>query len=139
MKPARKPRWMSDWEAGRSRAMAAVFSPHLTLHFSDSLLPHVPDGLAGFQYLTSLFDTAFPDLRWTILLRSGQGATDVITCVGRGTHRGPFIRVPPTKRRVTFPARFMTRTHDGKIVELWVRTSLKGLLPQLGMAPAEGS
>jgi predicted ester cyclase len=129
------PPWLVAFESGASEAIADFFAPDLVLHFSDSLLRRLPGGLAGLQQLAALLKTAFPDLKWQVLATSGQGQTHVYTCSAQGTHRGLFLRVQPTGRRVAFPGRFMVRTAGDLIVEMWIRSALTTLLPQLGMAP----
>ena len=130
-----KPRWFSAWERADLGALRDAVASDFTLHFSDDLIAHVPEGAAGLELVAASLKAAFPDLGWRILQRSGQGHTEVLTCAARGHHRGPFIRVRPTGRRVSFPARFMTRSQDGAIVERWIRLALASILPQLGMAP----
>lgn len=123
------------FESGAPEALDEVFARDLVLHFSDSLLKRLPEGLIGLRQLAALLKTAFPDLRWHVIAVSGQGQTHVYTCSAHATHRGPFLRVQPTGRRVSFPARFMIRTAGATVVEMWIRSALTTLLPQLGMAP----
>lgn len=122
------------FESGSPEALDEVFAHDLVLHFSDSLLKRLPNGLTGLKELAALLKTAFPDLRWHVITVSGQGQTHVYTSSARGTHRGPFLRVRPTGRPVSFPARFMIRAAGAPVVEMWIRSAFTTLLPQLGMA-----
>src|SRR5574341_107875 len=92
------PPWLMAFESGAPEALDEVFARDLVLHFSDSLLKRLPEGLTGLRQLAALLKTAFPDLRWHVISVSGQAQTHVYTCSARGTHRGPFLRVQPTGR-----------------------------------------
>jgi predicted ester cyclase len=56
----------------------------------------------------------------------------------RGTHRGPFLGVPPTGRRVTVSFFAIVRVEDGKLAEEWGGLDQSDLLRQL-RAPADPS
>jgi predicted ester cyclase len=133
---AARTRWIKAFNRGDLAAVDALFSPTLLTHYSDTLLRAPPPGIPGLKQFLSFLRTAFPDLTFTVQSASGQGKTHVYTWAARGTHRGPFMRVRATGKRVAFPGRFMMRHDDeGRVGELWARTSLIGLVSQLGMAP----
>jgi predicted ester cyclase len=131
----RAPAWLRAFNRGDEAALEALFAPDVVVHSSERLLSCAPSGFSGVKELLSTLRTAFPDLKLALLGDVGQGQTRVYTFVGRGTHRGRFLRVRPTGRPVEFPGRFMMRFDEGKVVEMWIRTNLTGVVPQLGMAP----
>jgi predicted ester cyclase len=55
-----------------------------------------------------------------------------------GTHRGVFLNVPPTGRRVAIAGIDMFRVRDGALVEAWVSSDVFGLVQQIGGMPAGG-
>lgn len=130
------PRWLKAFNKGDLAALDDLFAPELLTHFSDTLLRAPTPGLRGLKQFVAFLRTAFPDLTFTQQSQAGQGKTQVYTWAARGTHRGPFMRVRATGRRVAFPGRFMMRyDENGKVVQLWSRTSLLGVVSQLGMGP----
>lgn len=85
------------------------------------------------EYITGLDAVvrAFPDYRWELrhLLIDG----DWISAHFRdtGTHRGPFLGVPPTGRAVSTQEFALYRRQAGNIVEVWVTADDLHLLNQL--------
>lgn len=96
----------------------------------------VAPGLAGFQAFFRAVRQAFPDLRLTIADLIAEGDKVVARIVGEGTHRGEFLGVPATGRRVRSESIDIFRVEDGKLAEHWDVMDLHGLLTQL-TAPEE--
>jgi steroid delta-isomerase-like uncharacterized protein len=93
-------------------------------------------GVAGFRRLAGEYLSAFPDMEITV-----EDALDACDKVVRrvswtATHRGTFLGVPPTGRRVQGRGIVLLRMSDGKIAEEWEMSNLLGLLQQLGAVPA---
>src|SRR5947209_9101905 len=65
-------------------------------------VPGRQPGLAGLKLALEEFFVAFPDVQETIDEIIGEGNMVASWATIRATHRGPFMRVPPTGRRVTF-------------------------------------
>ena len=55
-----------------------------------------------------------------------------------GTHRGEFMGVPPSGKRVAVSGMHIMRLADGKIVEHWSFSDQVGMMRQLGMAQTPG-
>ena len=91
-------------------------------------------GEALMQYFASIRE-AFPDLRRTV----DDQFTDDIHVVTRwtyaGTHRGLFMGIAPTGKRITITGISIHRIADGRIVEEWQEWNSLGLLQQLGVVP----
>jgi predicted ester cyclase len=57
-----------------------------------------------------------------------------------GTHRGEFVSIGPTGKRVSFSAFHLVRFSRGRAVEWWGTADLLGALQQLGApSPARNS
>jgi predicted ester cyclase len=56
----------------------------------------------------------------------------------QGTHRGEFLGIPGSGRRVTIQAVESYRLDGGKLAEQWVVMDALGLLQQLGAVPGPG-
>jgi predicted ester cyclase len=54
----------------------------------------------------------------------------------RGTHRGPFMGVPPTGKKIEVQAMNFYRISSGQFVEERGQPDLLALLQQIGAAPA---
>jgi len=93
-------------------------------------------GAAGAERYLEMFLTAFPDLRVEILDLVAE--CDVVCCryVGRGTHTGPLMHLPPTGRAAEMEGLAYFRFEQGRIVESVNRYDAVGLARQLGLLPA---
>jgi predicted ester cyclase len=94
-----------------------------------------PESMRG---LAAMLRTAFPDLHFEIEELVAEG--DIVA--GRlrmsGTHEGPLMGTPPTRRSVHQDHMHFVRFRDGKAVEHWgVRDDL-GMMRQLGLIPESG-
>ena len=91
-----------------------------------------PEGLT--IWVTEL-RTAFPDLLVTIgdLIREGDRIASRFTLTG--THRGPFMGLPPTEREVMATGFAIDRLRDNQFVERWSTIDFIGLMRQLGAMP----
>jgi steroid delta-isomerase-like uncharacterized protein len=60
----------------------------------------------------------------------------VVRWIGRGTHRGELMGVPPTGATIAVEAITVLRFAGGKIAEEWTVWDALGLLQQVGAVPA---
>ena len=84
-------------------------------------------------------EAAFPNYELRIEQMIAEG--DLVSVIGRasGTHKGPFMSMPPTGKSWDVPLHITYRVKDGKIVELWLVLDTAAFMQQLGMIPsAEG-
>ncbi len=101
------------------------------------IMPGLPSGLEGAKAAHRIMLAAFPDYQTTIedLIAEGDKAAARITM--RGTHRGEFIGIAPTGKRVEFSGMYIVRIENGKIAEHWGEEDSVSLLTQLGVKPAK--
>jgi predicted ester cyclase len=85
-----------------------------------------------------MFQSAFPDLRYTIENIIADGDMVAERMRFEGTHRGDFQGLPPTGMRVSFTGMQISRMSGGKIVELWGEFDALGMMQQLGAIPSPG-
>ena len=109
--------------------MSANFIEH------EQLPPGVPPGIEGVKALFSEMRKAFPDLQATVHDMLEQGNKVVARVTFSGTHKGEFMGIPPTNRKVSFQAIDIVRYARGKAVEHWGVADNAGLFQQLGVAP----
>jgi steroid delta-isomerase-like uncharacterized protein len=110
--------------------------------WAEGLVDHDPapgqgQGRDGLKDFWSQFLTAFPDLQIEVAETVSEGDKLALVYTITGTHRGPFLGVDATERRITARGLQVSRHQDdGKIVERWGQSDVHGILQQIGAAPA---
>lgn len=104
--------------------------------FADDFVDHTPQpGVSadkrGVRRLYEAIRAAFPDFHAEIHWQSVEG--DLVTTykVYHGTHRGTFLGIAPTGRKVHFETVDAMRVRDGKITDHWGVGNLYSLVQQL--------
>jgi len=90
-----------------------------------------PQGPAGICRVVEALHAAFPDGRHVIDDLIAEADTVVARVTFSGTHRGSFLGVPPTGRRVRQAQMHILRIADGKVAEHWAVRDDLSLLRQL--------
>ncbi len=85
-------------------------------------------------FLAQLF-SAFPDLNFEVTYKIARTDNVAEQWVIRGTHRGTFIGVPATGRRVTIPGMSMVELRDGKFLSDHFYFDSGIALRQMGLLP----
>ena len=81
---------------------------------------------------------AFPDLDFTIDNQIAEGDTVSAVATMTGTHRGDFMGVPATGKKVTVQTVDIGRVRGGKFSEHWGLVDVPSMMSQLGVAPPMG-
>ena len=116
-----------------------LFSPDFVEH--EELPPGAPEGREAPRWFTQQFLAAFPDLQVTIDDLIAEGDKVVARETWTGTHKGDFMGMPATGRRISFGVIDIVRVEDGQLVEHWAVSDSLTMLQQLGAIPepdAEG-
>jgi steroid delta-isomerase-like uncharacterized protein len=108
--------------------------------FADDFVDHTPqpnmipnkDGVRG---LYQTLRAAFPDFHAEIHWQAADGELVTTYKTYHGTHRGMFLGVAPTGRKIQFETVDVMRVRDGKIAEHWGVANLFSLIQQLGAWP----
>jgi predicted ester cyclase len=116
-------------------AVDAFIDPNQVDHFAP---PGTPGGLEGAKQTIGMFQTAFPDLHFTVEDMIAEGDKVVARITMSGTQQGAFMGIPPTGKHVTVTAIDFNRLAGGKSVEHWVEMDTLGMMQQLGVVPAPG-
>lgn len=124
-------RFFEGYSEQRLEAVEALLADDFVAHFGGQRL----DRAAYFGFVRAFY-AAFPDLRNTVEEQLAQGNLAASRTVWTGTHRGEFLGVPATGRRISFEALSLSRVEGGKIAEHWFIGDLLGVLQQLGAFPA---
>jgi steroid delta-isomerase-like uncharacterized protein len=111
--------------------------------FADDFVDHTPQpGVTadkdGVRHLYKNLRAAFPDFQPEIHWQVAAG--DLVTTYKtyHGTHRGSFLGIAATGRKVSFYTVDAMRVVNGKITEHWGVATLLDLMQQLGVVPPLG-
>jgi steroid delta-isomerase-like uncharacterized protein len=108
--------------------------------FADDFVDHTPQpnmipDKAGVRGLYRSLRAAFPDFRAEIHWQAADGELVTTFKTYHGTHRGTFLGVAPTGRKIHFETVDVMRVRNGKITEHWGVANLFSLMQQLGAWP----
>ncbi len=110
-------------------------SRYFDLYDRDCVLhgyPGVEPGFASIKAFYESFWAAFPDVRITIddAFENGDKLACRFTC--RGTHRGPFMGVGASGKRIEFSGITILEFRGGRCVERWSQADFLTVLVQIG-------
>jgi steroid delta-isomerase-like uncharacterized protein len=110
--------------------------------FADDFRDHTPQpggtpDKSGARNLYHTLRTAFPDFHAVIHWQTADGEVVTTFKTYHGTHKGTFLGVAPTGRKIHFDTVDAMRVHDGKITEHWGVANLFSLMQQLGALPSD--
>jgi predicted ester cyclase len=94
-------------------------------------LPGQEPGFDGFVAALKAFHGAFPDLRAEVTHAVAEGEHVVGRLEVSGTHRGAFLGMPGSGRKVRYEEIAIVRMADGKIAEHWSVADALAILQQL--------
>jgi len=85
--------------------------------------------------LAKMLQASFPDLEMKVDDLIAEGSKVVCRWSARGTHRGPFLGIPPTNLRVSWSGTTIESLENGRIVDSKTSWDLFELVQQLHNAP----
>jgi steroid delta-isomerase-like uncharacterized protein len=108
--------------------------------FADDFIDHTPQpnmtpDKAGARGLYLALRSAFPDFHAEIHWQTADGEIVTTYKTYYGTHKGTFLGLTPTGRKIHFETVDAMRVHNGKITEHWGVANLFSLMQQLGAWP----
>ena len=98
-------------------------------------LPIEVTGAAALKLVFTTLHRAYPDLHVAVEGIIAEGDKVAARNVVTGTHRGEYLGIPPTGKRVTYNEMFMFRFANGRVVETWGVVDVLTQLRQLGALP----
>ena len=109
-------------------------------YFWEDVVEEVPmpgqgPGLKGLQDVLRGMKAGFPDIHWKVEEQMSEGDRVMSRFVWTGTHRGPFLGIPPTGRHVSVWGIVIDRLVDGRIKQTRIIMDTLGLMGQLGVIP----
>jgi steroid delta-isomerase-like uncharacterized protein len=119
---------------GNLSVIDELVAPDFVEH--EQLPPGVPASREGVKQLFSLLGSGFPDLQITFHDMIAEGDKVVAIMTWSGTHKGEFMGIPATGKRVSFQVIDAVRIADGKLVEHWGQMDMMAMMQQVGAIPA---
>jgi steroid delta-isomerase-like uncharacterized protein len=113
---------------------SALIHPTATFHVPGQPEPMV--GPQGYLAIIGMMRGGFPDIQWTLEELVAEADKVAARFTMRGTHKGPFLGVPPTGKPIAVAAMNLYKFAAGRIVEEFGQPDLLGLLQQIGAVPS---
>jgi C-1 hydroxylase len=99
---------------------------------------HLPTGDISLEHLKKYahtFFNAFPDIEITVIDIVAEGEKVVVLVNWKATHKGEYIGIPATGRKIDITVAMIIKISGGKWVEFWNVTDIR-LAQQLGTIPS---
>jgi steroid delta-isomerase-like uncharacterized protein len=119
------------WRQGQLDKIDELFAPDYVDH---SFGPQ-PAGREDLKQFVAMFRQAFQDLEYDLQQVLSDGDRIASRDTVHATHKGEFMGIPATGKRVSVSAMHFLRFANGQIVEHWGITDVGGLMQQLGVGP----
>jgi steroid delta-isomerase-like uncharacterized protein len=100
----------------------------------DPTLPGSAVGPEAYRRQVERFVIGFPDLRFTIDDTVSEKDKMVVSWTVTGTHKGEFLGLAPTNKKVSFSGITIHEVSNGKILESVAIWDALGLFQQLGLS-----
>jgi predicted ester cyclase len=107
-----------------------VFTPEYVEHYPNMDMPLERAMEAGKAFIV-----AFPDVISTIEDIIAEGDKVAFRVTHRGTHKGVFMGIAPTGKKIEMTNTVMGRISGGKWAECWTTMDMFNLMQQIGAIP----
>jgi steroid delta-isomerase-like uncharacterized protein len=124
------------WNKRRLELVDEIISPSHALH--DANLFDSAIGPEAYKRQVTRFITAFPDLRFSVEDVFGEKEKLAVAWTISGTHKGEFMGIPASGKRVSVDGITLNHIVNGKIMDSYISWDALGLMQQLGVVPALG-
>ena len=121
--------WEEVFNKGNLEIIPELLAPNYVSHESGAKGPE------GFKQALTMVRTAFPDFHCTIDDMLAEGYKVVTRYTMTGTHKGEYMGIAPTGKKVTSTGIVITRWAGGKEVEAWGVSDMLAMYQQLGVSP----
>jgi steroid delta-isomerase-like uncharacterized protein len=129
--------FIEEFSKGKSAALAVIEetnAPDMIYHTS---MGEDMRGLKDIKEFMDSFFSAFPDTHVTLDDMVVEGDKVAQRWTLTATHKGEFMGIPPTNKKITIRAVEIDRVASGKFVEAWERFDTLDFMQQLGVVPHE--
>ena len=119
---------------GRREVIDEVFASDYVDH--DPSNPDQQPGPQGVHDFVNAILSGFPDTQISIEDEIAEGDRVATRFTLRGTHKGEFMDIPSTDKRIAVTGTWTCQLSGGKIAESWLNMDSLGLLQQIGAIPS---
>jgi len=124
------------WNARRTEVVNEIISLSHALH--GTITESSAIGPEAYKATVTRFLKGFPDLRFSIDDMFGEDEKLVVSWNISGTHKGEFMGIPATNKKVSADGITVHHIVNGKIMDSYVSLDVLGMIRQLGVAPPLG-
>lgn len=132
-------RWFDDlFNRGRLTVADEILADDIDYHGPPSLAPqdvHGPDDIKEF---VEVYQTAFPDLQYTVESVSRADDEVRVRWTATGTHRSDLFGIEPTGEVFTVEGIDVFVVADGRISEVYAQWDTLHMVQELGVVPPIG-
>jgi steroid delta-isomerase-like uncharacterized protein len=124
------------WNARRTEVVNEILSLSHALH--GTITEGSAIGPEAYKATVTRFLTGFPDLRFSIDDMIAEDEKLVVSWNISGTHRGEFMGIPPTNKKVSADGITIHHILNGKIMDSFANWDVLGMIQQFGVASPFG-
>ena|SRR5437879_6876083 len=124
------------WNERKLEVVREIISPSHALH-----APNISGSSIGpeaYKNQVVRFLAGYPDLRFTVEDTVVEKDKVVACWTLSGTHKGDFMGIPATNRKVSVDGMTIHHVADGKIMDSYSNWDALGMMQQLGVIPVPG-
>ncbi|MHA2394795.1 MAG: ester cyclase [Promethearchaeota archaeon] len=114
-------------------AVDEIMDPNMIEHYGQ---PSSLNSVEAFKKFFGGFIAAFPDVKVVIHSQVAEGDKVVTHKTFHGTHKGEFMGIPPTGKKVAIELIDIFRIAGGKLAEHWAVADMMSVMQQLGVLPS---
>jgi hypothetical protein len=126
---------MEEWNKGKTAAMVAIDELFATDFIYHRGIGDITHGIKELKESMSGLFNGFPDIHFATDEIITEGNKQATRMTITGTHKGEFMGIAPTNKKIKMPVLHIDTFASGKCVESWERFDTLGLMQQLGVAP----
>lgn len=90
-----------------------------------------PKGIDGAMHFVNVYRSIFPDIHFTLTHLIAEEDIVCFRFTAEATHKGKFMEIEPTGKRVNISGIVIHRVKNGRFAESWNEIDLLGLRSQL--------
>ena len=115
------------WNSSNLKTVDEFIAANCIFHAFDRILK----GPEQFRQYAKELLAVFPDIHFKIEDLIAEGDMVVSHWTLTGTHKGEFLEIPATNKKVEFQGSSILRIAEGKVIELWAYWDRYGVMKQL--------
>ena len=119
------------WNQGNLNKVSELLVDQARFH--DAVFPNLNPGVQNIRNHIEGCRKAFPDLTFTVEDTIAERDEVVNHWKAVGTHKGQYLGMPPTNRRVTLEGTSIYRLEGAKIAEAHSTWNLASMMQQIGV------